>query len=97
MCRAGLTRWRRIEAVRVLSTGAIEEKGELGKISNKYARQARSSVEEQQRARRIQAGQIFARQVAQLPLPSPPPPSSRINKDIITGQEMHTKGEITPE
>lgn len=37
--------------------------GELGKIGTRYARVARSSTEELSRARRIQASQIFQRQV----------------------------------
>ena len=37
--------------------------GELGKIGTRYARLAKSSTEEQTRARRFQASQIFERQV----------------------------------
>ena len=50
--------------MRDLSTAAAgEEEGEIGKLGNKYARVARASLEEQQRVRRLQARQIFARQV----------------------------------
>ena len=60
----GLGRWQRIAAVRDLSTAAAgDEMGELGKIGTRYARLAKSSSEEQNRARRIQASQIFERQV----------------------------------
>lgn len=51
--------------MRDLSTAAAgEELGELAKIGTRYARVAKSSSEEQSRARRIQASQIFERQVA---------------------------------
>lgn len=50
--------------MRDLSTAAAgEEEGEKGKIGSKFARVARTSMEEQQRARTLQAHQIFARQV----------------------------------
>lgn len=54
--------------MRDLSTAAAaEEGGELGKIGTRYARLAKSSTEEQSRMRRIQASQIFERQVVFLP------------------------------
>ena len=65
---AGLSRWQRIAAVRDLSTAAAgEEDVELGKLGTRYARVAKASSEEQMKARRIAAQQIFERQVG------PPP------------------------
>ena len=62
---ADLSRWQRIAVVRDLSTAAAgEETGELGKIGMRYARLAKSSTEEQTRARQFQASQIFARQAS---------------------------------
>ena len=62
---AVLSRWQRIQLVRDLSTAAAgeEEGGELGVIGSRYARVSKPGHEEQSRARRIQAGQIFERQV----------------------------------
>jgi hypothetical protein len=68
---ADLSRWQRIQLVRDLSTAAAgeEETGELGVIGSRYARVSKPGYEEQNKARRIQAGQIFERQV------TPPPPA----------------------
>ena len=60
---AGLSRWQRIAAVRDLSTAAAgEDDAELGKLGTRYARVAKASSEEQMKARRIAAQQIFERQ-----------------------------------
>jgi len=65
-----LSRWQRIQLVRDLSTAAAgeEEGGELSVIGSRYARVSKPGSEEQNKARRIQAGQIFERQVF---LPTP--------------------------
>ena len=61
---AGLSRWQRIAAVRDLSSAAAgEEGGELGKLGLRYARSNRTSADEAHRARKVQAQQIFERQV----------------------------------